>query len=143
MLRDDLYNDMIRARKEGEKEKLSAFILIWNEITNLEKLKNREATDEEFVSIVKKAIKQDSETLAAFKLRNDQVKIAMLEGRIGIYEAYLPEELDNNELSEIIKAATAGKTMRDMGSIMNEIKARVAGKADMKKVSVLVKTTLT
>lgn len=143
MLRDKFYQDMIQARKSGDKELLSALILLWNEITSTEKSEKLDKVpDEKFLALVRKMIKQDNDTLEAFKQRGDQDPIKALEVRIKVYESYLPVQLSDEALTEIIYKVATGRTKKEMGLVIKEVKTLVAGKADMSKVSSLVKSIL-
>jgi len=144
-MRDKLYGDMISARKEKNKELVSALTLAWAEITAVEKTEKLEKlTDPRFIAIMNKLIKQDKETLEAFQKRGDQINIDSLEKRIAIYQSYLPKQLSDDELEKIVRDAIA-KTEQDkinMGTIMKAVTPQVAGGAEMSRVSACVKAIL-
>lgn len=144
-MRDKLYSDMIRARKDKDKELLSALTLAWSEITATEKVEKLEKlTDARFVAIINKLIKQDKETLEAFQKRGDQDNIDSLEKRISIFQAYLPQQLTDDELVRIVKAVIANMPQEkvNMGMIMKAVTPEVAGKVEMSRVSGCVKSIL-
>lgn len=144
-MRDKLYRDMIGARKEKNKELLSALTLVWSEITATEKIeKIDKLTDIRFVAIINKLIKQDKETLEAFQKRGDTDNINSLEKRIAIYQAYLPEQLTDAELAKIVNDVieSTAKEKLNMGAIMKAVTPKVAGKVEMSRVSEYVKSIL-
>ena len=144
-MRDKLYSDMISARKDKNKELLSALTLAWAEITATEKFEKLEKlTDARFIAIINKLIKQDKETLEAFQKRGDQGNIDSLEKRIAIFQSYLPQQLTDDELVRIVNAVIANmpKEKLNMGIIMKAVTPEVAGKVEMSRVSACVKSIL-
>lgn len=144
-MRDKLYSDMISARKEKNKDLVSALTLAWAEITAAEKTEKLEKLpDTRFIAIMNKLIKQDKETLEAFQKRGDQENIDSLGKRIAIFQSYLPKQLSDEELERIVREVIA-KTDQDkmnMGTIMKAVTPRVAGGAEMSRVSACVKAIL-
>ncbi len=144
-MRDKLYSDMISARKDKNKELLSALTLAWSEITATEKTEKLDKlTDAKFVAIINRLIKQDKETLEAFQKRADKENIESLEKRIAIYQSYLPKQLTDEELAIIVSEAISNiaKEQINMGTIMKAVTPIVAGKVEMSRVSACVKAIL-
>lgn len=144
-MRDKLYRDMIAARKDKNKELVSALTLAWAEITATEKVEKVEKlTDPRFIAIMNKLIKQDKETLEAFQKRGDKENIDSLEKRIAAYQSYLPKQLTDEELERIVREAIASTAQEkaNMGIIMKAVTPLVAGKAEMSRVSACVKSVL-
>jgi uncharacterized protein len=144
-MRDKLYSDMISARKDKNKEFLSALTIAWAEITALEKVEKLEKlTDVKFIAIMNKLIKQDKETLEAFQKRGDKENIDSLQKRIVIYQSYLPKQLTDAELERIVREAIANTAIEkvNMGTIMKAVTPIVAGNAEMSRVSAWVKSIL-
>ena len=144
-MRDKLYSDMISARKDKNKELLSALTLAWSEITAPEKTeKIDKLTDTRFLAIINKLIKQDKETLEAFQKRADKENIDSLEKRIAIFQSYLPIQLTDDELISVVNEviANTAKENVNMGTIMKAVTPQVAGKVEMSRVSACVKSIL-
>ena len=144
-MRDKLYSDMISARKDKNKELLSALTLAWSEITATEKTEKLDKlTDARFIAIMNRLIKQDKETLEAFQKRADKENIDSLEKRIAIYQSYLPKQLTDEELAIIVSEviANTAKEQINMGTIMKAVTPKVAGKVEMSRVSACVKAIL-
>lgn len=144
-MRDKLYNDMLAARKDKNKELLSTLTLAWNEITGTEKAEKIEKLpDARFVAIINKLIKQDKETLEGFQKRGDKENIDSLEKRIAVYQSYLPKQLSDQELESIVREAIANTPADkvNMGTIMKAVTPKVAGNAEMSRVSAAVKAIL-
>ncbi len=144
-MRDKLYSDMISARKDKNKELLSALTLAWSEITATEKAEKLDKlTDAKFVAIINRLIKQDKETLEAFQKRADKENIDSLEKRIAFYQFYLPKQLTDEELAIIVSEviSNTAKEQINMGTIMKAVTPKVAGKVEMSRVSACVKAIL-
>lgn len=144
-MRDKLYSDMISARKDKNKELLSALTLAWSEITATEKTEKIEKlADIRFVAIINKLIKQDKETLEAFQRRGDKENIDALEKRIAIYQSYLPKQLTDDELARIVNEVIANTAQEklNMGTVMKAVTPEVAGRVEMSRVSACVKSIL-
>jgi len=144
-MRDKLYRDMITARKEKNKDLVSALTLAWAEITATEKTEKLEKLpDTRFIAIMNKLIKQDKETLEAFQKRCDKENSDALEARIAIYQSYLPQQLSDADLEKIVRDVIAGTPADkvNMGTIMKAVTPQVAGQAEMSRVSQCVKNVL-
>lgn len=144
-MRDKLYNDMIAARKDKNKELLSTLTLAWNEITSAEKAEKIEKLPAaRFIAIINKLIKQDKETLEGFEKRGDRENIDALEKRIAVYQSYLPQQLTDAELESLVREAIAATPADkvNMGAIMKAVTPKVAGQAEMSRVSACVKGIL-
>ena len=90
-------------------------------------------------------VKQRRDSIEQFEKgkREDLVKIERDE--IAVIDTYLPKQLEADELAamvdEVIRA-TGAESIRDMGKVMGQIKAKAAGRADMGAVSATVKERL-
>lgn len=144
-MRDKLYKAMIAARKDKNKELLSTLTLAWNEVTSTEKTEKIEKLpDARFIAIMNKLIKQDKETLEGFEKRGDKENMEALGKRIAIYQSYLPQQLTDAELESLVREAIAATPSDkvNMGAIMKAVTPKVAGRAEMSRVSACVKAIL-
>lgn len=101
--------------------------------------------DTRVIATIDKMIKQRKDAASQYKDadRQDLYDQEMLE--VGILSEFLPAQLTEDELKDIIntaKAETGAAGMQDMGKLMGVIKPQVVGKADMGQVSQLVKAAL-
>ena len=114
-------------------------------VLQIEKDKKIEADDGVVSEVIVKEIKKLSDVIPDFERggRNDLIEEA--EKKIAILKAYLPEQLSEAELKEIIAAAvkdTGAASPKDMGKVMGAVTAKTKGRADNKLVSTLVKEAL-
>jgi len=111
----------------------------------MEKDKKIVPTDEDFVQIIATEVKKRKNSLPDFERSGRQDLIDELKEEIRILMAYLPEQVSEADLQEIVQAKIkilAAESMKDMGKVMGALTSELAGKADMKQVSQIVKKLL-
>lgn len=106
---------------------------------------DRETTDTEITAILSKMVKQRQESARAYEEggRLELVEREMAE--IGVIEGYLPRQLSEAETDAAIDAVISeleASSIRDMGRVMNELKARYTGQMDFGAVGPMVKSRL-
>jgi uncharacterized protein YqeY len=104
-----------------------------------------ELDDAAVLGVIEKMIKQRRESIAQFEkaARTDLVDAEKAE--VQVLSAYLPAQMSDAEIQKEIDAvvsATGASDAKDMGKVMGALKGKLAGKADMGKVSALVKARL-
>ena len=144
-LKGQITEDMKSAMKAGDKDRLKVVRLMLSAVKQIEIDKRIEIDDDGVLAVLGKMVKQRRDSVEQFEKggREDLAKIERDE--IAILEQYLPAQLSAEELAslidEAIKASGAG-SIRDMGKVMGQIKAKAAGRADMGTVSAAVKERL-
>jgi uncharacterized protein YqeY len=144
-LKAQITEDMKIAMKAGEKDRLKVVRLMLAAIKQIEVDKRIELDDADVLAVLTKMVKQRRDSIEQFEKgkREDLVKIERDE--IIVIEHYLPKQLAADELAamvdEVIRA-TGADSIRDMGKVMGQIKAKAAGRADMGAVSATVKERL-
>ena len=133
------------AMKARDKPRLGALRLIMADFKRIEVDERIELDDERVLVILDKMTKQRKDSLKQFEDagREDLANQEALE--IAVIAEFLPEQLSDNEVSGLVKAAiaeTGAGSMQDMGKVMAIVKPQVQGKADMGAVSGLVKAQL-
>ena len=131
--------------KARDKSRLGALRLILADFKRIEVDERIELDDERVLVILDKMIKQRKDSLKQFEDagREDLASQEALE--IEVIAEFLPDQLSDDEVSGVVKAAiaeTGASSMQDMGKVMAIVKPQVQGKADMGAVSGLVKTQL-
>lgn len=128
------------AMKAGDKDRVSALRLVLSE---LQKDAKEGAGDE--LAVLRRERKRRHESAAAFREGGRPELAAVEEAEAQVIEAYLPAELSDDELRAIVGEAvkeTGASSPRDMGQVMKASMARVAGRADGKRVSALAQEAL-
>ena len=144
-LKERIVAEMKEAMRARESVRLDAIRLLRAAIQRREIDERVELGDEEVLAVIQKMIKQGRDSIAQFEqgARDDlvQKEAAML----AVLETYLPEQLAEGELTELINKAlteTGAQSVRDMGKVMGWLKPRVQGRADMGVVSSAIKQKL-
>ena len=144
-LKDQITQDMKSAMKAGEKDRLKVVRLMLAAIKQVEVDKRVELDDAGVLSVLDKMVKQRRDSVEQFE-KGDREDLAAIErAEIAVLKDYLPEQLSADELAALVDEvieATGAASMKDMGKVMGQIKAKAAGRADMGAVSAAVKERL-
>ena len=104
-----------------------------------------ELGDDEIIDIISKQLKQRNDALEEFAKANREDLVKETESEIEVLKEYLPQQLSEEELNEIVKSTISevgATSMKDMGKIMAAIKPKTKGRADGKLINKLVKANL-
>ncbi len=134
--------DAMRAK---EKERLGVLRMVMSEFKRIEVDERIELDDARVLAVLDKLVKQRRDSKAQYEEagRNDLAEVEHFE--IGVIQAFLPEALSHEEITDLLKAAieeSQAQSMADMGKVMAIVKPKVQGRADMGEVSKLVKSLL-
>ncbi len=140
-----LVEDMKQAMKAGDKVRLSTIRMLRAAIKDREIELGYPLNEEEAVAVFNRLVKQRREAAKQYAEagRDDLAEAELAE--LAVIEGYLPEQLSDAELEALVDsviAETGAASMRDMGRVMAALKARAAGRADMGKLSGMVKSRL-
>jgi hypothetical protein len=144
-LKAQISEDMKSTMKAGDKDRLKVLRLMRAAIQQIEVDKRIELDDSAVLGVLDKMVKQRRDSITQFKNggREDLADIELAE--IAVLETYLPEQLGEAELDKIIDQAikdSGAESIRDMGKVMGQVKAKAAGRANMGAVSAKVKERL-
>lgn len=146
MLEEKILNDYKEAMKARETLKSSVLSFLRADLMNTAVAKKKKELDDiEVITVIKKQIKQRQDSIEQFTKGNRLDMAEKEKKELEILKVYLPPELSAEELKKIIREviiSTGAKDMKDMGKVMKEVNAQVAGKADGKLVSDLVRASL-
>ena len=137
---------MKNAMRAKEAARLSAVRLLLSAIKQREVDERIELTDTDVVSIIDKMIKQRNDSISQFEAaaRQDLVDVEKFE--ISVLQAYMPPAMSDSEINAAVNVAIANsdaKSPQEMGKVIALLKPVLVGRADMGKVSALVKARLT
>ena len=136
--------DLKTAMKSGDKFRLSVLRMLKSALQLESISKKHELSDEEVMSVIKKQVKTRKDSIEEFKKYNKDEEVAKLEQEIEILNAYLPEEMSEEEINKVIEEVFKELNptgMKDMGRVMKELNAKITN-ADMSLVSKIVKERL-
>lgn len=144
-IKGKILEDMKVAMRSQEKERLAAIRLIMAALKQREVDERIELSDDQIISSLNKMIKQRRDSIAQFEAGN-RLDLAQKEAEeIRIIQQYLPAQLSDAEVEQAVIAAvkeSGAVSAKDMGKVMNLLKAKLQGRADMTVVSVKVKEKL-
>ena len=144
-IKDRLQEDWKTALKAKDKFKTSVISTAKAAILLVEKTDNRKLEEDEVITILAKEVKQRRESMLEFEKGNRQDLVDQCEAEIKILLEYLPQQLGEEEIKQIVKESAeevGANSIKDMGKVMSAVRPKVAGKADGKLVSQIVKEYL-
>ena len=149
-LREKIETDYKNALKSKDKNKISTYRLILAGIKDLD-INNRsgpdkkETVDEDIKKLLKKMIKQRSESIDIYKKNNRNDLLEVEQSEVNILSSYLPKQLGEDETkklcSEVIQKLGAS-SIKDMGKVMGELKKNHSDSLDFSKAGSILKQML-
>jgi len=137
--------DMKTAMKARETRRLSAIRLLLAAVKQREVDERKHLSDAEIAAVIEKMIKQRRDSILQFQAAGRQDLVDNETFELNLLSGYLPNQLTDAEIAKEVSstiAQTGAKSAADMGKVMGLLKGKLAGRADMSKVSALVKTNL-
>ena len=144
-LKAQITEDMKAAMRAKDAARLSAIRLLLAAMKQREVDERIELSDTDILAIIEKMLKQRRDSVTQYEAGGRQDLADVEKFEIGVLSGYMPQQLTETEIAAEVAAAVAAagaKSMQDMGKVMALLKPKLAGRADMAKVSALVKTTL-
>ncbi len=144
-LKDQLTSDMKEAMKAKQAERLSTIRQLRSAIKNKEIDLKQELTDDAVISVIGTLVKQRRESALLYRDNGRAELAAKEEAELAVLLGYLPAQLDEAELRQIVAAViaeTGVSSLKDLGKVMPLVIARTKGAADGKLVSQLVREQL-
>lgn len=144
-LKLQISEDMKNAMRAKDSARLGTIRLLQAAIKQREVDERIELDDSAVIAVIEKMLKQRRDSIAAYESanRNDLADIEKFE--VTVLQTYLPQQLTEDEIKQILETVvteTAASGIKDMSKVMAAIKPLVAGRADMGKISGLIKTRL-
>lgn len=145
MLESKIQSDTLMAMKNSDKFKVSVLRMLKSAIQAEKINAKNELTDENIIAIIKKQVKQRTDSILEYEKYNRPDMVAALKQEIKILEEYLPKQLSEEETKEAVKKILSNypdATIKDMGKIMKEASSSLGSVADMSEVSKLIRNSL-
>ena len=146
-LKEKLQNDLTAAMRSRDEVKSSTIRMVLTAIKN-EEVSGKEArdlTDAEIITVLSREAKKRREAAEAFEQAGAADRAAAEKAEGVVIAEYLPKQLSESEIKELIAAAiaeTGAAGPAQMGVVMKSLQPKIAGKADGGLVSGLVKAAL-
>jgi len=136
---------MKSSMKSGNKERLGVIRLMLAAIKQIEVDERIELDNDRITTVLDKMAKQRRESISQFDSAGRDDLTAIEQAELKIILEYLPEALSDAEINDLVEQsinATGAVTIKDMGKLMGILKPQLQGRADMGKVSQLIKARL-
>ena len=149
-LREKIETDYKSALKAKDKNKISTYRLILSgikdlDITNRSQVDKKETDDEDIKKLLKKMIKQRSESIELYKKNNRKDLQDIEEQEVETISQYLPKQIseeDTKKICEEVIKSTGANSIKDMGKVMGELKKNNADSIDFSKAGAIIKELL-
>jgi uncharacterized protein len=146
MLEEQISEDYKQAMREKNPIRVSTLSYLRAQIKNVLIDKRVDKLDDpEVITIIKKQVKQREESIKQFGLGGRADLVEKEKAELEVLKGYLPQDLSEETLSGLIEECikeSGANSVKDMGSVMKLVMPRVAGRADNKLVSDLVRKKL-
>jgi len=144
-LKETIAADMKTAMRAKDTPRLEAIRMLRAAIQRIEVDDQTELDDGGVLGVVEKMIKQGRDSIEQFAKGDRNDLIEKEQSTIDVLETYMPAQMSDDEVAAAVDAAissSGAESIKDMGKVMGALKGELAGKADMGKVSGLVKSKL-
>jgi uncharacterized protein YqeY len=144
-LKDDIMAEMKAAMKAKEQGRLTSIRMLQAAIQRKEVDERIQLDDAQVITVAEKLIKQSRDAISQYEKAGRQELVDKEQADIDVWQTFLPEQLGEAEIDELVAAAiseTGAATMKDMGKVMGVLKPKLAGRADMGQVSAKIKASL-
>lgn len=145
-LKETIQESVKSAMRAKEKERLATLRQITAAIKQLEVDNRADLSDDDIIVVLTKMTKQRRDALSQFEEAGREDLAAVEKAELAIIEEFLPAQLSEEEINAEINAVieeTGASSPKDMGAVMNALRPKLQGRADMGAVSGLVKAALT
>lgn len=144
-LKQRIIEDMKTAMRSKDAARLGVIRLILSEVKQREVDERIMLDDTQVFAVLNKMIKQRRDSIEQFGAANRQDLVDKETAELAVVQEYLPAALSDSEVDAIIAEAVAtsgAKTIKEMGALMNVLRPKLQGRADMGEVSKKVKAHL-
>jgi len=138
-------NDMKKAMKNKEKERVNVLRLLRSELKNAKIDSQKELTEEDEIQVISKAAKNRKESIESYKKGDREDLVEKEQKELEIIQEYLPEQMSDEEIKELVEEVIEevdASGMQDMGKVMGTIMPKVRGQAEGSKVQKIVRSKL-
>ena len=142
MLKEKLMEDLKESMKNKDTVRKNTVQMVRASILQIEKDKGIEVEDDKIIDIIAKEVKTKKDALKDFEKAKRQDLIDLTNREIEVLQEYLPKQLSRDEVKvEVQKIITeiGATSMKDMGVIMKEAKAKMGASAEGKTINEVAK----
>ncbi len=136
-----LQADQVSARKAQDKDRVMLYGMVISEVKNREIELKRDATDDDTVDVIRKAIKKRRESVDLYRKAGRNDLADKEQGEVNSLEPYLPAQVDPEAIRAAVKAAIAGGAA-NVGAVMGRVMPEFKGRADGNTINAIVREEL-
>ena len=144
-LKAQITEDMKTAMRAKDSVRLGAIRLLLAAIKQREVDERIELNDGDVIVVIEKMLKQRRDSITAYESANRHDLADIEKFEVTVLQTYLPQQFSDDEINAILEKVvteTGAAGIKDMSKVMAAIKSLVVGRADMGKISGLIKTRL-
>jgi len=144
-LKDKIQDDLKQAMRERNQPRVDTLRLLTAAIKQREVDERITLDDTQILAAIDKLVKRSRESIEQYEKGARPDLAAKEQADIAVWQAYLPKQLSDAEVDQLIVdavAATGATSIKDMGKVMGVLKPKLQGRADIGQVSARIKTRL-
>ena len=144
-LKQQITEDMKTAMRAKDAARLGAIRLLLAAMKQREVDERIELSDTDVIAIIEKMNKQRRDSISQYEAAGRQDLADVEKFEMSVLATYMPQQLSDGEIASTVAeaiAATGASSPQEMGKVMGLLKPKLAGRADMGKVSALIKAQL-
>jgi uncharacterized protein len=144
-LKEKIKDDIKQAMRDKNESRLGTLRMLSAAIQRREVDERIQLDDAQVIAVIEKLVKQGRESIEQY-IKGGRQELADKEsGEIAVFQAYLPQQLSEAEIDQLVAeaiAATGASSIKDMGKVMGVLKPKLQGRADMGLVGSKIKAKL-
>ena len=144
-LKEKIKDDIKQAMRDKNESRVGTLRMLSAAIQRREVDERIQLDDTQVIAVIEKLVKQGRESIEQYVKGGRQELADKESAEIAVFQAYLPQQLSEVEIDQLIAeavAATGAGSVKDMGKVMGVLKPKLQGRADMGKVGAKIKTRL-
>lgn len=144
-LKEKIKDDIKQAMRDKNESRLAPLRMLSAAIQRREVDERIQLDDTQVIAVIEKLVKQGRESIEQYVKGGRQELADKESAEIVVFQAYLPQQLSEAEIDQLIAeavAATGASSVKDMGKVMGALKPKLQGRADMGKVGAKIKAKL-
>ena len=144
-LKEKIKDDIKQAMRDKNESRLGTLRMLSAAIQRREVDERIQLDDAQVIAVIEKLVKQGRESIEQYVKGGRQELADKESGEIAVFQAYLPQQLSEAEIDQLVAeaiAATGAGSIKDMGKVMGVLKPKLQGRADMGQVGAKIKAKL-
>lgn len=144
-LKEKIKDDIKQAMRDKNESRLGTLRMLSAAIQRREVDERIQLDDAQVIAVIEKLVKQGRESIEQYVKGGRQELADKESGEIAVFQAYLPQQLGEAEIDQLVAeaiAATGAGSIKDMGKVMGVLKPKLQGRADMGLVGSKIKAKL-